>query len=104
MRAVLLVLIILVVAAIVAFATGLIGVTQTQQAALPSLSRDGTTLSATGGQPPKFDVQTGSVGVGTGQANVSVPELKIERGQQKVSVPTLQGSRPAPPPASQPAH
>jgi hypothetical protein len=73
MRAVILVLILAVVAAIVLVATGLININQTRPAAAPSVSVNSNGVTATGGQTPAFDVETGTVSVGTNQANVTVP-------------------------------
>ncbi len=73
MRAVILVLILAVVAAIVLVATGLININQTRPAEVPSVSVNSNGVTATGGQTPAFDVETGTVSVGTNQANVTVP-------------------------------
>ena len=73
MRAVLLILMLAVVALIVLVATGLIDINQTRPAEAPSVSVNGNGITATGGQTPAFDVETGTVSVGTNQANVTVP-------------------------------
>jgi len=73
MRAVILVLILAVIAAIVLVATGLININQTRPAEAPSVSVNSNGVTATGGQTPAFDVETGTVSVGTNQANVTVP-------------------------------
>lgn len=73
MRAVLLILIVAVVALIVLVATGLLDINQTRPAEAPSVSVTGNGITATGGQAPAFDVETGTVSVGTNQANVTVP-------------------------------
>ena len=73
MRAILLILILAVVALIVLFATGLLDVDQTRSAEAPEVSVTGEGISATGGQTPAFDVETGTVSVGANQANVTVP-------------------------------
>ena len=73
MRAVILVLIIAVVALIILFATGMLSLNQTQPAVAPQVSVNGNGVTATGGQAPAFDVQSGTVTVGTREANVSVP-------------------------------
>ena len=51
--------------------------------------------TATGGQAPEFDVQTGSVGVGSREANVALPTLKVEQQSRNVSVPVLEVRPPA---------
>ena len=73
MRAILLVLILAVVGLIVLFATGLLDINQTRPAEAPKVSVTGNGVTATGGQAPAFDVETGTVSVGTNQANVTVP-------------------------------
>jgi hypothetical protein len=83
MRAVLLILILGVVVLIVLVATGLLNINQTRSAEVPQVAATGNGIVAKGGQPPAFDVETGTVSVGTKQQNVSV------------AVPTLQVNPPA---------
>ena len=78
MRAILLILILAVVALIVLVATGLVGISQTRPAEAPELSVNGAGITATGGQTPAFDVETGTVSVGTNQANVTVPVPTVQ--------------------------
>lgn len=73
MRAILLVLILAVVALIVLVATGLIDINQTRPAEVPNVSVSQNGITASGGQTPAFDVETGTVSVGTDQRNVTVP-------------------------------
>ena len=73
MRAVLLVLILAVVALIVLVATGLLDINQSRPAKAPEVSVTQNGITATGGQTPAFDVETGTVSVGTDQKDVSVP-------------------------------
>ena len=90
MRAILLILILAIVAAIAAIATGLVDVSQTQQAQVPTIeARDGS-IRAEAGQAPRFEVETGSVGVGTRDANVPVPKVEVKRDQATVAVPTVE--------------
>ena len=77
MRAILLILIIIVVALIAAVATGFLDITQTRGAKAPQISTVGNGVSARGGQAPAFDVETGTVAVGTKPANVTVPTLQV---------------------------
>lgn len=77
MRAILLILILAVVAVIVAVATGFLDISQTRQAKAPQITTTGNGVTARGGQTPAFDVETGSVSVGTKQQNVAVPALKV---------------------------
>jgi hypothetical protein len=73
MRAVLILLILAVAALIILVATGLLDVNQTRPAEAPQVSVNGDGITATGGQTPAFDVETGTVSVGTNQVNVTVP-------------------------------
>jgi hypothetical protein len=77
MRAVLLLLIIIIVAAIVALATGLLDINTVRGAKAPDISTSGNGITAQGGQTPAFDVQTGSVTVGTQPATVPVPSVSV---------------------------
>lgn len=77
MRAILFILIIAVVALIVAVATGLLDVTQTRPAKAPEVDATRSGITASGGQTPAFDVETGTVSVGAQPANVTVPVPKV---------------------------
>ena len=89
MRAAIFILILVVLVAIGAVATGLVDIRQIRGAEAPQMSADQNGITAKGGQTPKFDVETGSVAVGTEQRNVAVPRLKVETGNAQVSVPTV---------------
>lgn len=97
MRAVLLILILAVVALIAAIATGLIDITQTRPASAPDISATDGQIRAQGGEPPAFEVQTGSVAVGTRDANVAVPKVEVTRDQATVKVPSVEVRRPEEP-------
>ncbi|HEU0284635.1 MAG TPA: hypothetical protein VFR52_05780 [Sphingomicrobium sp.] len=73
MRAIILILILAVVGLIVLVATGLLDINQTRPAEAPAVSVTQEGVSATGGQTPAFEVETGTVSVGANQANVTVP-------------------------------
>ena len=90
MRSLFLVLAIAVLAAIALVASGLVSIHQTRPAVAPTIERSGGAVKAVGGQTPDFAIETGSVGLKKGTANVSVP------------VPALQINRPdrASPPAN----
>lgn len=77
MRAVILILILVVVALIIAVATGFLHISQTRTAAAPDVSVNGVGVSASGGRTPAFDIETGSVSVGTKQRQVKVPTLQV---------------------------
>ena len=77
MRAILFILILAVVALLIAIATGFLDISQTRQAKAPDLSVNGVGMDARGGQTPAFDVETGSVTVGTTRTNVVVPTVRV---------------------------
>jgi flagellar basal body-associated protein FliL len=85
MRALLIILIIAVVAVLVAVGTGFLNISQIRGAKAPEVSATRNGVTAKGGQAPAFDVQTGSVKVGTKQATVKVPALVVERPRSKPS-------------------
>ena len=77
MRAILLVLILAVVAIIALVATGLIDIRQVRGTKAPDVSATSNGVTAKGGQTPAFDIETGSVSVGTRDAKVKVPALRV---------------------------
>ena len=95
MRAILLILIIAVVALIAAIGTGLIDIRQTSPAVAPSVeSRDGK-LTTQSGKAPTFDIETGSIGVGTSNRTVNVPSIEVKRDGTAVAVPNVEVRPPA---------
>ena len=94
MRAVLLILILAVVAIIAAVATGMIDISQTREARVPQISATTNGITASGGQSPAFQVETGSVQVGTGATNVTTPTVRIEGRQTQVPTPKVTVNRP----------
>ena len=100
MRAILLILILVVVAAIAAIATGLVDVSQTREARVPSVEASDGAIRTQSGQPPAFEVQTGTVEVGTREANVAVPKVEVKPGQTQVQVPSVEVRRPQEPQAN----
>jgi hypothetical protein len=89
MRIILFILILLVVALLIAMATGLWSVTQTRPAQAPEvhIGRDG--VDVTGGQTPAFDIETGTI--------------SVETTTREVPTVTVQPAQPATEPATQPA-
>jgi hypothetical protein len=85
MRAVLFVLIIIVLAVIVAIATGLLDINQIRGGKAPHVSATANGISAEGGHPPAFDVETGSVKLGSKQTTVKVPTLVVQKPSQNQS-------------------
>jgi hypothetical protein len=88
MRAILLILIVLIVAVIAGIATGFIDINQIRGARAPAVAASENGVTASGGQAPAFDVQTGSVKIGTQDANVQIPTLEVEQpgGENAASV------------------
>ena len=97
MRAILLILILGVVALIAAIATGFLDISQTRGVEAPTVEASNGTIRASGGQSPTFEVQTGSVGVGSREANVDVPKIEVKRDKAKVNVPVVEVRRPEEP-------
>ena len=97
MRAILVVLIVAVIGLIAAIHFGLINVTQTQPATTPTVQADNGVIRAQAGQVPKFEVETGTVGVGTTEANVAVPKVEVSKSQTTVKVPTVEVREPTKP-------
>ena len=77
MRPVLLILILVVIAFIVATATGFLHISQPRTAAAPDVSVNRAGVSASGGRTPAFDVETGSVSIGTRQRQIKVPSVQV---------------------------
>ena len=90
MRPILLILILAVVALIAAIATGYVDISQTRGAEAPRLEASDGSIRAQGGQAPAFEVQTGSVEVGTRPTDVPVPKIEVKRDKAKVNVPAVE--------------
>jgi hypothetical protein len=88
MRAVILVLIIAIVAVIIAVATGYIDINQIRGAKAPEVSTTTNGVVAKGGQTPAFDVETGSVKVGSKETTVKVPTLEVQSAQNQAAAAT----------------
>jgi hypothetical protein len=78
MRAVLLILIVAVLVILAGLFTGFIDVNQIRGAKAPVVSATSNGVVAKGGQTPAFDVQTGSVEVGSRNATVKMPALEVK--------------------------
>lgn len=94
MRAIFLILIVAVVLLIGAVATGIIDIRQTQPASLPTVGAENGAVTAQAGRPPEFEIQTGTVAVGTREANVAVPKVEVTRDQATVKVPSVEVRKP----------
>ena len=79
MRTVIFILILVVLAVIAALATGFLNIDQIRGTKVPQVSATGNGVTAQGGQAPAFDVQTGSVKVGTQEKTVQMPTLEVDR-------------------------
>jgi hypothetical protein len=90
MRAILLILIIVVIAIIAAVATGFVDINQIRGGRTPEVATTTSGVTAKDGQAPAFDVQTGSVKVGVGEANVTVPKVKLEQENKQIRVPKFE--------------
>jgi hypothetical protein len=83
MRAILLLLIVAIIAVIGGVATGFLNISQIRGAKAPQVSATRNGVTAKGGQAPAFDVETGSVKVGSSDAKVKVPTLVVEKPGKK---------------------
>jgi hypothetical protein len=88
MRAILLIFIVAIVALIAAMATGFLNINQTRGAQAPQISTTHNGIQAKGGRAPAFDVETGSVKVGTKPSTVRLPELQVVRPQNEAAAAT----------------
>jgi hypothetical protein len=88
MRAVILVLVIAIVGLIGAIATGFVNISQIRGAKAPEVAATHNGITARGGQAPAFDVETGSVKVGTKDAQVKVPVLQVQPPQNQAAPAT----------------
>jgi hypothetical protein len=50
-------------------------------------------MTAKGGRAPSFEFETGSVKVGTGEANVTMPKVTLGKENKTVQVPKIEVRR-----------
>jgi len=81
MRAILFILVIAVLLVIVAVATGFLNIRQIRGEA-PQITASRNGITAKGGQAPAFDVETGSVKVGTKANTVKTATLEVQKAGQ----------------------
>ncbi|GAA4007825.1 hypothetical protein GCM10022280_00490 [Sphingomonas swuensis] len=96
MRGIILILILLVVAAIAALATGLINLDVVRPAAAPKVEVTGNGITARGGQAPAIRVETGKV-------QVKPPEIQVTPRRdetQPATAPAANQAAPAQPPVA----
>ena len=98
MRKILIILIVAILAVIAAIKLNLLNFSQTTPAQVPGVEVSANGITATGGQAPTFEVQTGTVAVGTRNATIAVPLPTVE-----VRNPGVNQVAPAPAPAPAPA-
>jgi hypothetical protein len=87
MRTVLGILIVALVLIVAAIATGFLNVTQIRGGRPPVVTATRNSVTAAGGEAPAFDVETGSVKVGTTETNVKVPKLTVQKPQRNAPAP-----------------
>jgi hypothetical protein len=104
MRAIFLILIVAVLALIAAVALGLVNLNLTRPATAPSVESVDGKIVARPGQAPAFDVETGSIGVGTSKTGIAVPKVEIQPSETRIGIPAIEVRRPgAQAPAAAPA-
>ena len=79
MRAIILILILAILAIIAAVVTGFLDINQIRGAEAPQVSATSNGIVAKGGQAAAFEVETGSVKVGTKESTVKVPAVEVVR-------------------------
>ena len=85
MRAVLIIVIIAVVAVLGAIATGFLNINQIRGAEAPRVGASNNGVTAQGGQAPAFEVETGSIKVGSKDANVKLPTIQVAPAQNEAA-------------------
>ena len=92
MRALLFILIVAVIIVVAALATGFLNINQIRSAQAPQVSASRNGVTAAGGQAPAFDVETGSVKVGTKETTVKVPALVVQKPVRNQAVAATNNS------------
>jgi hypothetical protein len=87
LRSIVFILILAVIVVIGGIATGLIDINQIRGAKAPDIAATSNGVTAKGGQAPAFDVQTGSVKVGTAEKTVRVPTLEVQKPADNQAAP-----------------
>jgi hypothetical protein len=87
MRAVIFILILAILVIIAGVSTGFLNINQIRGAKAPEVTATRNGISAKGGQAPAFDVETGSVKVGTKETPVKVPTLEIQKAGGNQAAP-----------------
>jgi hypothetical protein len=92
MRAIIFILVIIVLLLLAGIGTGFIDINQIRGAKAPQISATGNGVTAKGGQAPAFEVETGSVKVGTTDKTVKVPKLEVVPPQNQAAAATNNAS------------
>ena len=79
MRAIVFILIVVVLLVIAALATGFLDINQIRGTRVPQVAATSNGVTAQGGQAPAFDVQTGSVKVGSKERTVTMPTVVVQK-------------------------
>jgi hypothetical protein len=87
MRAIIVILILAVLLILAGLGTGFIDIDQIRGAKAPDISATQNGVVARGGQTPAFDVETGSVTVGTKDTTVKVPEVRVNEPADNQAAP-----------------
>jgi len=85
MRSLIFIVIVAVLLVVAAVATGFVNIRQLRGGQPPQITADRNGVSAKGGQSPAFDVETGSVKVGTKETTVKTPTLEIQKPRENQS-------------------
>ena len=93
MRAIIFIIILAVVVVIIAVATGFLDINKVRGGKAPDVSVSRNGVTASGGQAPAFDVETGSVKVGTKEQTVQVPTLTVQKPDQNQAAPATNNAQ-----------
>ena len=93
MRAIIMILILVVVLILAGIGTGFIDVDQIRGAKAPDISATKNGVVAQGGQTPVFDVETGSVTVGTKDTTVKVPAVRVDQPADNEAAPVVNSAQ-----------
>ena len=88
MRAIIFILILVVIVVIAGIMTGFLDINQIRGARAPQIATTSNGVTAKGGQAPAFEVETGSVKVGSQQKTVAVPTLQVQKPDQNQAAAT----------------
>lgn len=87
MRIIIIILILAVLVILAGVGTGFIDINQVRGAKAPAVATTDNGVVAKGGQAPAFDVETGSVTVGTTNATVQVPQVQVNPPAENQAAP-----------------